>query len=165
MVIETDCFSLSDSRVHFGHFTWCFFVNKMDPELSSNQIIFEKKQHIWLIAVWPVPAGSLALLSTNEYSLQWCHNECDSISNHQPHDCLLNRLFRHISKKTSKLHQWIPRTNGQPCGKCFHLMTSSCIFPLVIHKMQWWLIIPSATKLGGVYWIHPVCPSVCLSVR
>ena len=25
------------------------------------------------------------------------------ISNHQPHDCLLNRLFRHRSKKTSKL--------------------------------------------------------------
>ena len=24
---------------------------------------------------------------------------------------------------------------------------------------------PPATKLGGVYWIHPVCPSVCLSVN
>ena len=34
---------------------------------------------------------------------QWCHNECDGISNHQPHDCLLSRLFRHRSKKTSKL--------------------------------------------------------------
>ena len=36
-------------------------------------------------------------------SLQWCHNGCDGISNHQPHHCLLNRLFRHRSKKTSKL--------------------------------------------------------------
>ena len=27
----------------------------------------------------------------------------DGVSNHQPHDCLLNRLFRHRSKKTSKL--------------------------------------------------------------
>ena len=27
----------------------------------------------------------------------------DGVSNHQPHDCLLNRLFRRISKKTSKL--------------------------------------------------------------
>ena len=26
------------------------------------------------------------------------------------------------------------------------------------------IIIPLATKLGGVYWIHPVCLSVCLSV-
>ena len=36
-------------------------------------------------------------------SLQWRHNERDSVSNHQPHDCLLNRLFRRRSKKTSKL--------------------------------------------------------------
>ena len=32
-----------------------------------------------------------------------CHNEHDGVSNHQPHDCLLNRLFRCRSKKTSKL--------------------------------------------------------------
>ena len=36
-------------------------------------------------------------------SLQWRHNEHDGISKHQPHDCLLNRLFRHRPKKTSKL--------------------------------------------------------------
>ena len=36
-------------------------------------------------------------------SLQWRHNGCDGISNHQPHDCLLNRLFSCKSKKTSKL--------------------------------------------------------------
>ena len=36
-------------------------------------------------------------------SLQWRHNERDSVSNHQPHDCLLNRLFRRRSKKISKL--------------------------------------------------------------
>ena len=37
------------------------------------------------------------------FTLQWRHNEHDSVSNHQPHDCLLNRLFRRRSKKTSKL--------------------------------------------------------------
>ena len=36
-------------------------------------------------------------------SLQWHHNKRDGVSNHQLHDCLLNRLFRHRSKKTSKL--------------------------------------------------------------
>ena len=58
-------------------------------------------------------------------ALQWRHNECDSVSNHQPQDCLLNRLFWRRSKKTSKLRvtgllwweftgdRWIPRTNGQ----------------------------------------------------
>ena len=37
-------------------------------------------------------------------SLHWRHNGHISISNHQSHDCLLKRLFRHRSKKTSKLH-------------------------------------------------------------
>ena len=36
-------------------------------------------------------------------SLRWRHNERDNVSNHQPHDCLLNRLFRRRSNKTSKL--------------------------------------------------------------
>ena len=40
---------------------------------------------------------------TARISLQWRHNECDGISSHQPHDCLLNGLFRRRSKKTSKL--------------------------------------------------------------
>ena len=38
-----------------------------------------------------------------EMSLQWRQNGHDSVSNHQPHGCLLNRLFRRRSKKTSKL--------------------------------------------------------------
>ena len=35
--------------------------------------------------------------------LRWRHNGHDSVSNHQPHHCLFNRLFRRRSKKTSKL--------------------------------------------------------------
>ena len=36
-------------------------------------------------------------------SLQGRHNGRDGVSNHQSYDCLLNRLFRRWSKKTSKL--------------------------------------------------------------
>ena len=36
--------------------------------------------------------------------LQWHHNGYNGVSNHQRIDCLLNRLFRHRSKKTPKLH-------------------------------------------------------------
>ena len=35
--------------------------------------------------------------------LRWRHNDHAGVSNHQPHGCLLNRLFRRKSKKTSKL--------------------------------------------------------------
>ena len=43
-------------------------------------------------------------MSSYEYrTLQWRHNDDHGISNHQPHDCLLNRLFRRRLNKTSKL--------------------------------------------------------------
>ena len=41
--------------------------------------------------------------SISNCALQWRHNEHNGAWNHQPHDCLLNRLFRRIPKKISKL--------------------------------------------------------------
>ena len=61
-------------------------------------------------------------------TLQWRHNEHDGVSNHQPHDCLLNRLFKAQIKENIKASRhwplygeftgdrWIPRTNGQLRG-------------------------------------------------
>ena len=46
---------------------------------------------------------SKRLATKISFTLQWRHNERDGVSNHQPHHCLLNRLFRHRSKKTPKL--------------------------------------------------------------
>ena len=48
-------------------------------------------------------------------SLQWRHNDNDGVSNHQPHGCLLNRLFRRRWKKTSKL-----RVTGLCAGNSPH---------------------------------------------
>ena len=65
-----------------------------------------------------------------ENALQWRHNERDCFSIHQSQDCLLNRLFRRRSKKTSidqssaspghwplcwelTGDRWIPSTKGQ----------------------------------------------------
>ena len=44
-------------------------------------------------------------------TLQWRHIERDGVRDHQPHDCLLNRLFRRRSKKTPK-----PRVTGLCAG-------------------------------------------------
>ena len=41
--------------------------------------------------------------SLPELTLQRRYNERGDVWDHQPHDCLLNRLFRRRSKKTSKL--------------------------------------------------------------
>ena len=69
-------------------------------------------------------------------TLRWRHNERDSVSNHQLHDCLLI-VYSDADKEIIKAprhwplcgeftgDRWIPRTNGQLRGKCFHLMTSS----------------------------------------
>ena len=43
-------------------------------------------------------------MSQSKFTFQWHHNERDGVSNHQPHECLRNCLFRHKSKKTPKLH-------------------------------------------------------------
>ena len=71
-------------------------------------------------------------------TLQWRHNERDCVSNHQPHDCLLNLLFRRRSKKTSKLCvtglcEWnLPVTGEFPAQKARNaefddvVMTSPC---------------------------------------
>ena len=42
-------------------------------------------------------------VETGLTSLRWRHNDHAGVSNHQPRGCLLNRLFRRKSKKTSKL--------------------------------------------------------------
>ena len=63
---------------------------------STPAMMYTVPVHVWPCnkasnCMWPTPA------------LQWCHNGHNSVSNHQPHECLLNRLFRRRSKKTSKL--------------------------------------------------------------
>ena len=94
---------------------------------------------------------------------QWRHYGRDSVSNHQLHDCLLNRLFRRRSKKTSKLRvtglcaanstgdRWIPRTNGQLHGKCFHLITSSCWTECIIKCVHLTRILQCTVPITGQY--------------
>ena len=49
------------------------------------------------------PSASKNYCAKGIISLLWRHNGPDGVSNHQHRDCLLNRLFRRRSKKTSKL--------------------------------------------------------------
>ena len=70
---------------------------------------------IFVVIAFPMPNSITHTVNTirvksnldcyivQQTSLQWCHNGHDGISNHQPHHCLLNFLFRRKSKETSKL--------------------------------------------------------------
>ena len=63
-------------------------------------------------------------------SLQWRHNGLDSVSSHQPHDCLLNRSFGRRSKKTSKLRvTGLCVGNSPVTGEFPAQMASNAVFP------------------------------------
>ena len=54
-----------------------------------------------LIASWHV--ANISFQKQSRAALQWRDNCCDGVSNYRRLDCLLERLFRRRSKKTSKL--------------------------------------------------------------
>ena len=66
--------------------------------------------------------------------LQWRHNGHDGVSNHRPHDCLLNRLFRRRSKKTSKLRVTFPCGGNSPVTDEFPAQRASNVENVSI----WW---------------------------
>ena len=83
-------------------------VQVMDWGRTGDKIFSEAMMAWFTDAYMRFSAGLWvrAHLSIHQHfsvSLRWRHNGLDSVSNHQPHDCLFNRLFRRRSKKTSKL--------------------------------------------------------------
>ena len=107
-------------------------------------------------SLWPVD-DRIQGISSNDIdseSLWWCQNACDSVSNHQPNDCLLTFIQTQIKESITAPchwplcreftgHRWILRTNGQSRRKCFHLMTSSWFRPR--HRK-----VLNMCRLGGV---------------
>ena len=83
--------------------------NKLQWILKRNSYIFIKENTFENVVceMAPVFLGLNVLCVTHTWTthrpLQWRHNGRDSVSNHKPYACLLNRLFKHRSKKTSKL--------------------------------------------------------------
>ena len=84
------------------------------------------------------------------------HSGDDGVSNHQPHDCLLNSLFRHISKKTSKLRvtghcEGNPPVTGEfPAQRA----VTRKMFPL---DESFWLIL----KYGWIYTMKYLLSTGC----
>ena len=81
--------------------------NSIYPIQIPNTLIIQRHT-TKLGSLWIKHNGSQHTSKMHEYGtirvLQWCHNECNGISNHLRLDCLHSRLFRHRSKKTSELH-------------------------------------------------------------
>ena len=69
----------------------------LDP---SSSTIAQTEPQWWIVT--RAPHGSWYDYHMS-VALQWRHNERDCFSNHHPRDCLLNRLSRRRSNKTSKV--------------------------------------------------------------
>ena len=74
--------------------------------MRTNDVNPNRKIDIWRImcekhlpSAWDDWRQNQVIFNT----LRWLHNDRDGVSNRQPHNCFLNRLFRHRSKKTPKL--------------------------------------------------------------
>ena len=93
----------------------------------SDKLIFSKKTRLHY-----KPPGLMMI------SLWWRHNAHGSVSNHQP-TIVYSTVYsdahqRKHQSSASLAFVWgihrdrlIPRTNAKLRGKCFHLMTSSCL--------------------------------------
>ena len=93
-------------------------------------------------------------------TLQWRHNGRDSVSNHQPYDCLFNGLFKRRSKKTSKLRvTGLCAGNSPETGEFSAQMASNAENVSIWwchHELQSQLLtlcypVTSAT-LAAIYW-------------
>ena len=127
-----DSWKMDTGASMFCHNNWCAITiahQSVHRNGNHSTIVYHTGMH-----TWPQGLGTTGYLNS---ALQWRHNGHDSVSNHQPHGCLLNRLFRRRSKKTSNLRVTglcAGKSPGTPVNsphkwpvtrKCFHLMTSS----------------------------------------
>ena len=128
----------------------------LGPDCHSYQSILQCGRAVWWFSPLLVFPEVLTTELEQEYmSLQWCHNERDSVSIHRCLNCLHNRLFRwRRSRETSKLRSTgfcegnSPMTGEFPTQgpvrrRCFNLMTSSCaglsvpdVPPWVLSKLR-----------------------------
>ena len=107
-VVKSVIISCYFQNMVFAYTCWWNLTKVLVPLLvpacgdSSRQYIlsFSLSPHPWI--KWP-PFRRRHIQAHFLESLQWRHDGRDNVSNHQPHDCLLNRLFGRRSKKTSKL--------------------------------------------------------------
>ena len=88
-----------------------------------------------------------------KWPLQWHHNGLDGVSNHQSHGCLLDRLFRRSSKKTSKLRFTGLCEGNSPVTRGFPSQRSSNTENVSI----WWCHMISQQIIGFLMTSHVYC--------
>ena len=101
------------------------------------------------------------------HSLQWRHNEHNGVSNHKPHDCLINCLLRRRSKKTSRFRvtvlcegnlQRVSNVENVSIWWRHHILysvmlTAKTILLSALLGMPIWLVpVTNWVLIDGIYW-------------
>ena len=101
------------------------------------------------------------------HPLQWRHNGRDGVSNHQPHDCSLNRLFRHRWKKNIKAPRHWPLCGEFSDDRWFPAQRSSNVENVSIWRRQHVRIQTDGHQTKFGHWVRwPLCdkPSVAKTI-
>ena len=100
-------------------------------------------------------------------ALHWRNNERDGVSNHQPHDCLLNCLFRRGSKKTSKLRVIglcegnSPMTGESPAQKASNAENASIWWHHHAQHIPW--LSPTSLHHQLIIYLSCCWPAPCIN--
>ena len=147
-VLYQVCFYTLPSQIHCSRF--CRQIYSAMLTTGTDIISSLLSENVYINQYW----SNFRPMQFSRYSvsLHWRHNGRDSVSNHQPYDCLFTQPFIQTQIKENikaprhwplcgefTEDRWIPHTNGQQRGKCFHLMTS-CHF-LVRKGTNWQQVI------------------------
>ena len=126
--------------------------------------------HFWSVVV--IKYTRCCMYICTKFSLQWRHNEHDGVSNHQPHDCLLNRLFRCRSKKTSNLRVTGLCVGNSPVTGEFPAQRASNAENVSIWWRHHWCVLYYSGYLNNSYrngviycYMHSLYPNVACRYR
>ena len=122
----------------FPHYWLCVYMSTVicTSSVQKNSHTAESVKRSWLRVL---------------LTLQWRHNEHDGISGHQRLSCLLNRLFRRRSKKTSKLCVTGLYVGNSPVTGEFHAPRASN----AENVSNWWHHHKCKVEF------HKVCNNIC----
>ena len=74
------------------------------------------------------------------HALQWSHNGRNGVSNHQPHDCLLKRLFRHTWNKHQSSSSLAFVTGEFPAQRASNAKNASILWRHHGNNVSLWLL-------------------------
>ena len=106
ITVWTCCWYMRHINAGLKRLSVCIHTCGIILNIFGNKSIKGHIQHFKMASVlWLEVHFILCMKYKLKFSfqtLQWCHNERDGIWNYQPHDCLLNHLFKALIKENIK---------------------------------------------------------------